>query len=190
MSNRILAWTCICFFCYLLNYWATAEIAWAEEKTTPLVLEITNSQATLYPWLTTTMELTFTPSSVAIGQDCGMPEMCGLKPCTCGSADIWGECSCNGLTDVQPEVKVIVTNPAIARAAYANGRLTVKGLKPGMTQIKLTAGLPHHRGVSQTVTIKVTPWLQSWVFTVIALCCLIAYCARLLYKNHKTCRSR
>ena len=108
-------------------------------------------------WLRAETALRTTPASAALGVDCGLAEMCGIDPCTCGSADEWGHCSCNGTKDTPVSYKVTVADPNIADVSVSDGKLNVRGLSAGTTTVAVTAKLKHYTSATQTVTVTVAP---------------------------------
>lgn len=115
-------------------------------------------------WLRQTVTLQTTPGYASLGIDCGLADMCGIDPCTCGSADEWGHCSCNGTKKTAVSYKVTVDNPKVAGVTVSGGKLLVKGLSPGSTKVTVTAQLKHYTSAAQTVTVTVgPPWYLLWL---------------------------
>lgn len=120
-----------------------------------LEMHASRTSVTLYAGFSQKVAISFAPETVEIGIDCGMPEMCGIDPCTCGSADTWGSCSCNGLCAAAPDVAISIDSEKTAIAAYKDGTLKIKALSPGTATITLTASLPHHVAAHQTIEVHV-----------------------------------
>lgn len=98
-----------------------------------------------------------TPASAALGIDCGMADMCGIDPCTCGSPDTWGHCACNGTKNAPVSYTVSVDRPGVAKATVVKGKLQVTGIAPGRATIRLTAHLKHYQNAEQAVRVLVNP---------------------------------
>lgn len=123
---------------------------------TPIVLSVKKT-VTVDTGLSQTAALRASPSSAALGIDCGMADMCGIDPCTCGSPDAWGHCACNGTKKTLVSYRVTVSDPSVARVSVANGKLVVKGLSAGHTDVRVTARLEHYADAVETVRVTVQP---------------------------------
>lgn len=122
----------------------------------PLSVEAPGA-VTVQMGLEKTAALRSSPASAALGVDCGMADMCGIDPCTCGSPDEWGHCACNGTKQTPVAYTVAVSRPSVAKVTVAGGKLAVKGLSAGRTDVQITARLQHYDDVVQTVTVVVEP---------------------------------
>ncbi len=154
MDKRICTVILVVYAIMLIGGAACAE---ASESLPVLRLRLGSSEIQVTAGRTETDTLALSPVSIEAGIDCGMPEMCGINPCTCGSADRWGCCSCNGLKKVYPSISVKSRNPDVATAKYSDGRVSVKGIKSGTAEIDVTASLLHYKDANQTITVKVEP---------------------------------
>ncbi|MFT9077685.1 Ig-like domain-containing protein [Ethanoligenens sp.] len=114
------------------------------------------------------------PSSAALGIDCGMADMCGIDPCTCGSPDEWGHCACNGTKKTPVSYKVMVDDPKVASVTVSGAKLTVKGLSAGQTNVTVTAHLQHYTDAVQTITVTVnSPFYLFWILPVAAVAAVL-----------------
>lgn len=156
MNKKIVIFLLVCF---LLTVTASAQGV-AE----PLEMHTAQSKITIYDKFSESVGLSFVPQSVNVGIDCGMPEMCGLNPCTCGSADSWGSCSCNGLKTVTPDITVQMSNAGIVSAVSKDGHIKIRALKPGTTTVRITASLPHYTNAQQSIAVSVLPIPLGWYF--------------------------
>lgn len=101
--------------------------------------------------------VTTVPESIETGVDCGMPDMCGIDPCLCGSCDTWGSCSCNGLKRTVPTVTATASDPGLLSVRVNDGKVLIKGLKEGKGAVTVTASLTHYQTVSKTIAVEVKP---------------------------------
>ncbi|MFT8889828.1 MAG: Ig-like domain-containing protein [Ethanoligenens sp.] len=125
------------------------------------------------------LTLTASPASAALGVDCGLAEMCGIDPCTCGSADDWGHCSCNGTKQMPVSYKVTVSNPAVAKATVSGDKLVVKGIAAGSTKVTVTAHLEHYADAVRTVAVTVQPpWYLLWILPAAAVAAAVIFFLR------------
>lgn len=108
------------------------------------------------------------PASIEVGVDCGMDWMCGIKPCLCGSADQWGGCSCNGLTDEVPTVAWQSSDEGVVRVVEAFDRTWLVPVGAGKATLTATPSLSYHEGVPASVQVTVEG-LQVADFALIAL---------------------
>jgi len=150
----------------------------ASDSATPLKMQIKDTKLTLYTGFSRAVDLSFTPASVEVGIDCGMPDMCGLDPCTCGKSDQWGECSCNGLKTVTPDVTVSSENGKIANAVYRDGKVKISASKAGTATVKVTAKLQHYGSAQDSIEVTVLPIPAVWYL--LAGSCLVIIAVLLL----------
>ncbi len=131
-------------------------------------------------------DIIFSPESIETGIDCGMPDMCGIDPCTCGSADDWGRCSCNGLEERLPQVSALSGNIDVAAVSVSNGKITVKGIREGTAKIRIDASLIHHGSTSRTITVSVVPVKPAYlIWPGLAVPVTMAVLIALLYIRRK-----
>ena len=129
--------------------------------------------------------VSMTPSSIEVGIDCGMPDMCGLDPCLCGAQDEWGACACNGLETVEPTWSATVIEGAAAVFQTADGLLVVP-VGSGTTVVAVDASLPHHADAHQLVTIEVAPFSArdaAKIAAALAIVVLAVVAVRLVVKR-------
>lgn len=98
---------------------------------------------------------TCNPSSIEVGIDCGMDWMCGINPCLCGSADHWGGCSCNGLTETMPTLTLQSSDESVIRVEQWGQTQTLRAVGPGTAEVTCTPALTYHQGEATTVTVLV-----------------------------------
>lgn len=158
MKRRIILFLTVC----LLMTTGAAAV----DSSTHLKMHIADTKLTLYSGFSRSVKLSFTPDSVKLGIDCGMPDMCGLDPCTCGNADEWGECSCNGLKTEVPDVAVSSEDGKIANAVYHDGKVIISSLKPGTVKLDVKAKLQHYGSTQGTIEITVLPIPILWYLLV------------------------
>ena len=84
------------------------------------------------------------PASVSVGVDCGMPEMCGIDPCLCGSADSWGACSCNGYQECYPGIECTSSNTDAVVVEGDGTGVRLRSVGPGTSTVSVKASMPHH----------------------------------------------
>ena len=96
------------------------------------------------------------PGVIDVGVDCGMPDMCGIDPCLCGSADAWGGCSCNGIEQVAPTVTYESSDQGVVRVEQAFGRAWLVPAGPGEATVTVTASLKYHETTTASVPVTVT----------------------------------
>ena len=84
------------------------------------------------------------PASASFGIDCGMPEMCGIDPCLCGSADTWGACSCNGYEECYPDIECVVDDPSIVAVDTRDDGIFLRAAGNGTSTVKVRASMAHH----------------------------------------------
>ncbi|ADU26542.1 Ig-like domain-containing protein [Ethanoligenens harbinense] len=179
MRNYRLRGCCIlaAAFLFLFSGRASAE--------TPIVLPVKKS-ITVDAGLSQTEALRASPSSAALGVDCGMADMCGIDPCTCGSPDAWGHCACNGTKKTPVSYLITVSNPSVARVSVANGTLIVKGLSAGHTDVRVTARLKHYADAVQTVRVTVQPpYYLFWLIPGVVVAAAAAFFFLRLQKKRK-----
>lgn len=159
-------WLCgSCSFVMVLFF----MFAGKSEAATPLSL-VSPRIVTVSAGLSQTAVLQSSPHSAALGVACGMSDMCGIDPCTCGSPDQWGHCACNGTKQTPVSYKAAVRDPSVAEAAVSNGKLVIKGLSAGSTKVTVTAHLEHYTDAVQTVTVTVKPpYYLFWIIPIVAV---------------------
>ena len=90
------------------------------------------------------LRVTCDPASASMGIDCGMPEMCGIDPCLCGSADSWGGCSCNGYQECFPEFTCVAVDPGVVAVETTDDGVFLRSMGKGTTTVQVRATMPHH----------------------------------------------
>lgn len=119
--------------------------------------------------LSQTVTLQSSPHSAALGIACGMSDMCGMDPCTCGNPDQWGHCACNGTKQTPVSYKAVVRDSSVTKVTVSNGKLKINGLSAGSTKVTVTAHLEHYTDAVQTVTVTVKPpYYLFWIFPIAA----------------------
>ena len=162
--------------CVLL---ALSSAAVAFDSGTALTVSASQETVTLRAGFSRKINITTLPSCVEVGIDCGMPEMCGMDPCTCGSADSWGVCSCNGLKNTMPDICARSMDENVAGVSVENGTLKIRALTAGRTTVTVTAALPHYGDGFATISVTVLP-LGVGLYLVCALAAAIVCAAALL----------
>ena len=99
-----------------------------------------------------------TPSSIEVGIDCGMVEMCGIDPCLCGAVDAYGVCACNGTQQVEVSYEVTFAQGGVAKLVEWNGVQYLVPLGAGEVKATITASLQHYEDASATFTVNVAGW--------------------------------
>ncbi len=164
-----------CFLVFILFLMAPS-FAYAKETAAPaqLDLQLKNRNITLYQGQKTEIEFVIEPQSIETGIDCGMPEMCGIDPCLCGSPDSWGSCSCNGLKTTLPTVEATAADASVLDVGVQNGKVSVRGIKPGVSTVTIAASLVHFKDASQTVTVQVSADKnKKWALAAVVFLALI-----------------
>ena len=95
-----------------------------------------------------------TPANIEVGITCGMTGMCGESPCLCGSPDSWGDCACNGLETISPQISVTSSNSLAALPVKLGDGWHVISFIPGQADINVTAQLKHYDDASTTIHIS------------------------------------
>ena len=160
-------------FLFLLT---VPSFAYAQDSAPPvqLSLHLENKNITIDQGQKTEIGFAIKPASIETGIDCGMPDMCGIDPCLCGSADSWGSCSCNGLKKTLPAVKAAAADAGALDVNVQNGKVLVMGIKPGVSTVTVTASLVHFADVSQVVTVQVLANNnKEWVLAAVVFLILI-----------------
>lgn len=129
----------------------------ASDPSTALGLNFAKKDVIVAVGIKTGVSVSTSPASIESGIDCGMAEMCGLDPCTCGSSDDYGHCSCNGTKQVCPTFTVTSSDRRVATAVYQKGKLVICGVSRGTASITVHAELAHYSGTQQTLSVTVTP---------------------------------
>ena len=156
----------IIIICALL---ALSSAASATDSERTLSVSGSKETVTLRVGFSRRIDISTIPESVEVGMDCGMPEMCGINPCTCGSSDRWGACSCNGLRDTLPDVRARSENENIAGVSVENGVLKIRALGAGTTTVTVTAALPHYGEGSTAIIVTILPF-GAGIYIGCALC--------------------
>ena len=141
--------------CVLL---ALSSAAVAFDSGTALTVSASQETVTLRAGFSRKIDIYTMPACVEVGIDCGMPDMCGIDPCTCGSADSWGICSCNGLSNAMPDISARAKDKKIAGVSVENGTLKIRALGVGTTTVTVAAALPHYGDGSATISVTVLPF--------------------------------
>lgn len=95
-----------------------------------------------------------TPSNIEVGITCGMTGMCGESPCLCGSPDVWGDCACNGLETIYPQISVTSSNSLTAFPVELSDGWHLISFIPGQADINVTAQLKHYDDANTTVHVS------------------------------------
>ncbi len=95
------------------------------------------------------------PASIEVGISCGMPDMCGIDPCLCGTPDAYGACACNGLKTITPSVTYASSRPEVATVEKAFGKVWLVPHGKGKTTVTMTAKLKHYQTASVEVPVEV-----------------------------------
>ena len=119
------------------------------------------------------LDVSCTPTSISVGVECHMDEVCGYDPCTCGKPDAWGHCACGGFRDVAPSVSISVADPSVAYVMQAFGRTWIVPVTAGTTTVTIAADLVHYRSASYSFQLEVLPFGIVDVLLV-AACVLLA----------------
>ena len=100
--------------------------------------------------------------------------MCGVDHCLCGSADSWGSCSCNGLKTTLPTVEATAADVSALDVGVQNGKVSVRGIRPGVSTVTIAASLVHFKDSSQTVTVQVpADKNKKWALAAVVFLALI-----------------
>ena len=119
------------------------------------------------------------PACIEVGVDCGMPDMCGIDPCTCGSVDSWGVCSCSGLRTAVPDINARVEDENIVGISIENGMLRIRALGAGTTTVAVMTALPHYGDGFATISVTVLPF-GAGLYLALALALAVVFAAALL----------
>lgn len=159
MKRRRIIFKMLCCTFTLLFLFTGFSYAPAKGTDSPAQLELnmTLDNITVQKGQRKAVTVSVLPQFIETGVDCGMPDMCGIDPCLCGSCDSWGSCSCNGLKRTCPTVTATASAPGLLSVRVKDGKLLVKGIKEGESQVTVTASLKHFEPVSRTITVQVAP---------------------------------
>lgn len=165
-----------CFLLIFLFLLTAPSFAYAQDNAPPaqLDLHLENKNIKINQGQKAEIGFAIKPVSIETGIDCGMPDMCGIDPCLCGSADSWGSCSCNGLKKTLPTVKATAADANALNVDVQNGKVLVRGIKPGVSTVTVTASLVHFADVSQVVTVQVLAKRnKEWALAAVVFLALI-----------------
>lgn len=178
----------VCFLVILVLMLIVSSSAWAQKSASSAQLDVrlNNKMITINQGQRTNLGFVIKPQSIETGIDCGMPDMCGVDPCLCGSADAWGYCSCNGLKKILPTIKATAADPGIIDVNVQNGQILVRGIKPGTSTVKITVGLMHFAGASRMVSVKVLANKnKEWVLAAVVLLVLMFFLSIMFFWNRR-----
>lgn len=96
-----------------------------------------------------------TPTSIEVGVDCGMPDMCGMDPCLCGTPDAFGACACNGTKKISPRVSYASSDSRVVTVEEAFGKVWLVPHGVGTATVTATAKLKHYRTTTVAVPVQV-----------------------------------
>ncbi len=117
---------------------------------------------------------TVSPSTIEVGIDCGMADMCGLDPCLCGAVDAWGACACNGTTNLEPECSYeLLGNGGVWTLPFGDGVLLIA--KPFTfsscdSVLSCTASLKNYEDVTVSAAV------ERGVFSAVDAVCIGLIC--------------
>ncbi len=101
------------------------------------------------------LDAAVSPASIEVGVSCGMPDMCGIDPCLCGTPDAYGACACNGLKTVSPSVTYASSHPEVATVEEAFGKVWLVPHGEGKTTVTMTAKLKHYQTALVEMPVEV-----------------------------------
>ncbi len=120
------------------------------------------------------LDIATTPSSISVGVECHMDEVCGYDPCTCGKPDAWGHCACGGFREVTPTVSISSSDSNVVQVAQAFGRTWLVPVSAGSATVTISAELQHYKSASYAFQVEVLPFGPVDVLLIAAAIALVA----------------
>ena len=139
------------------------------------------------------VSVTTTPSSIRVGVDCGMQDMCGLNPCLCGSAvDQWGGCACNGLRTAKPALTFTTSDSGVVRVLRIGGAYLLCPTGAGRAVVTVRGQLVNYADAESTFDVHVTlvGLVMFYVVTVVFMAVIVGIVLVLVQVSRRMCARR